>query len=295
MADHYEFEIRFQEVGVEDGKVDAERLGRLALSLQGLSLRLGRAITGASGVGRSTDEVKQETRLVFSGTERGSTRLIFEGPKVEPELPLSPPVAGLSEQVMRELSPVLRGDAGQWRSSRTVIESATEFLDALADVDAVELTTRPPEGEAQIDPVDVAAASRELRALLATSAELDAEDAAVVGELYMVDAHNGHFKVQGDVGPVVDVYVGDDVDRSARLVTARVRATGSGVRDMGGRVTRLDGATMAALESDDPYGFSEPVDLDSLRGRAVPFDAATTGISDLDDAEIDEFLHSIGK
>lgn len=295
MTDHYEFEIRFQDAGVEDGKVDAVRLGRLVLSLQELSLRLGRAITGASGVGRSTDEVKQETRLVFSGTQRGSTRLIFEGPRIESELPLSPPVAGLSEQVMRELSPLLRGDAGRWRASRPVIESATEVLDALADVDGVELTTRPPEGEAQVDPVDVAAASHELRVLLLTSVELDPQDAAVVGELYMVDAHNGHFKVQGDVGPVVDVYVGDDIDRSARLVTERVRATGSGVRDKAGRVTRLDGATITVLESNDRYGFSEPVDLDLLRGRAVPFDAATTGISDLDDTEIDEFLHSIGK
>ena len=295
MTDHYEFEIRFQDAGVEDGKVDAVRLGRLVLSLQELSLRLGRAITGASGVGRSTDEVKQETRLVFSGTQRGSTRLIFEGPRIESELPLSPPVAGLSEQVMRELSPLLRGDAGRWRASRPVIESATEFLDTLDDVESVELTMRPPDGDAQVDSVDVVRATHELRSLLSAPAEMDPQHAAVVGELYMVDAHNGHFKVQGDVGPVVDVYIGDDIDRSARLVTARVRATGSGVRDRAGRVTRLDSATITALESDDPYGFSAPAGLDILRGRAVPFDAAATGISDLDDAEIDDLLHSISR
>lgn len=295
MTDHYEFEIRFQDAGVEDGKVDAERLGRLVLSLQELSLRLGRAITGASGVGRTTDEVRYETRLVFSGTERGSTRLLFEGPKIESELPLSPPVAGLSEQVMRELSPVLRGDAGGWRSSRTVIESASKFLDALADVDGVELTTRPPEGEAQVDLVDVNAASRELRGLLSTSAALDAEDAAVVGELYMVDAHNGHFKVQGDVGPVVDVYVGSDIERAAHLIMSRVRAAGVATRGPGGRVDRLDDATITALDSEDPYGFFVPTDIEELRRRAVPFDPDSGGIEGVGDAEIDEFIRAIGR
>lgn len=294
MTDHYEFEIRFHDPSVEDGKVDAARLGRLAASLQDLSLKLGRAITGASGVGRSTDEVKHETRLVFSGTERGSTRLIFEGPRIERELALDPPIGGLAEQVMDELSPVLRGDATRWRDARTVIESATAFLDALADVESVELTTRPLRGDARVDHVDVASARNLLAPVSPPAAPPGGAEATVVGELYMVGVHNGHFRVQGDVGPVVDVYVTTEVEQSARLVTEQVRATGTGTRDASGRVVRMDESLITAIEH-DPYGFFAPVDLDAQRRRAVPFDPSSGGIADLTDSEIDEFLRSIGK
>ena len=296
MPDHYEIEIRFQEAGVEDGKVDAARLAEIAGSLQELSLRLGRAITGASGVGRSTDEVKEETRLVFAGTQRGSTRLIFEGARIEPEVPLSPHVAGLSEQVMEELSPILSGDAGRWQDSRKVLESATEFLDALRDVETVELTMTSPDGKARVDAIDVVRSSTELCGLLTARAERGAEVGAVVGELYMVDARRGHFKVQGDVGPVVDVYAGSEIERAAHLILSRVRAEGVATRGPGGRVDRLDDATIMPLDSaDDLYGFLVPTDVEALLARAVPFDAGAGGIEGLDDAEIDEFLRAIGR
>lgn len=285
-----------------DGEIPLGELGALANSGQRLAARLARAEEGRSGPGRSPDRLFDGVKLMFIGIEAGSTQLHIAGPPREPQLDLGPLSDEIVERVFLRLTEGLEAAAvgrelpeGYDDLSRRAL---VELLDALAQAaPEVEVVARVGTRDPKIVRLNPAAARDSIQAPPPPPVP---PEISVEGVLYAVNLHTGRYRIEDDMGSIIDLVASLFTNDQIRpLLGGRVAASGSAVYDDNGRIKEVDATTITpafGIDGLDPGRFWQAVEIEELLKDASPIESLNELlIPGLTEEEGDEFLRALSE
>lgn len=258
------------------GEISLSDLGAVAERGQRLATRLARAEEGRGGPGRSPGRLTEGVRLMFTGIEPGSTQLLIAGPPREPQLDLGPMGEETVERVFLQLTQGLNAAAsgrdlpnGYDDLSRRAL---AEWLDALAETaPEVEIVCRV----GGRDPLTVRFYPAAARASVQEPPSSHAPPAiSVEGVLYAVNLHTGRYRIEDDMGSIIDLVASLFTNEQiAPLLGERVAASGSAVYDDAGRIKEVDATTITpapGIDGLDPSRFWRAVEIEELLKDSSP-------------------------
>lgn len=261
------------------GEIPLLDLGAVAERAQRLANRLARAEEGRGGPGRSPDRIAGGVRLLFTGIEISSTKLLIAGPPREAQLDLGPLGEEAVERVFLQIVEGLEAAAG----GRELPESyddlsrraLAEWLDALAAAaPEVEVTARV--GAREPKPVRFNPATA--RAFIEEPTSSPVPPAiSVEGVLYALNLRTGRYRIEDDMGSTIDLVTSlFTSEQIAPLVGGRVAASGSAVYDDRGRIKEVDATTIApapGIDGLDPGRFWRAVEMEELLMNSGPIES----------------------
>lgn len=281
-----ELELRLSGTGLPPGDITFSGLAEVAATLQRLSERVGRHLTGHSGPGRSPSAVERATRFRLRGTGAGSTVLkaVIGEDGVLGE--------GLEHDSLAALLGIFRGIADDqppnWVTP-LLGEATVDVMDALAIVSERCSVVSPAYRAAPIDFAPLTA-RRDAWIKSPTAAPVRQQDVSVSGRLDLVDLRRRRLRIRDAVGNDVQLDDVADLDHSARFVGQQVTATGDAVLGSRGQVTTLVGARIEQLVMPGWEARQVP-ELSGLQQGQHD----VSGVDGIDEDEVAAFLELIGR
>lgn len=236
-----QLELRLQGTGVEDGQLTFAGLNKITGALQLLATRIGRALVGQQGPGRSPLTVENATELRLRGLHRGSTILDVA---VGEDHVLG---EGLEHRTVDQIFELFSGVATDrpppW-TTPSIGEAVVQVVDALTAVsDRCELTSP---GRLLV-PVIPGSASRSVWPTADVENHTQA-DVSVSGRLDLVDLRRSRFRIRDAAGNDILLLRVVNVSDAARLVGRPVTARGEATLGPRGQIIAVSGADVAVTE-----------------------------------------------
>ena len=276
----YDFELRLIGAHTPDGEVRLTDLAALADSLQALAKRIGLDVVDHAGPGRTDQAIAALTEMRLSGLDAGSTRLHFSRGRSD-ELALELAESQQIDATFWQIIDAVEANARPEMASDLIAESAGRVVAALQAAAPWVEFIRPGANPSRVTTSSLSPG------VWARSTTRDGAEAVVTGRLEAVDLRTGRFRVVDDVGNRIPL---EDVPRAAHLaplISHRVRAEGSAVRDRSGRVKALIEPLIEEQVLPEAWSSLSPANHESELSKSGP---VIGGGADLDDDEFAEFL-----
>lgn len=283
-----QFEFHLRGATAPDGELRADYLVALIQSLAEVASKIGRSETDAERVGRAPRRVKRVATLSI-GLAPGSTRVLArragagEGAldfDLADEQAFDRSFARLIESIAVDRRPDWVGDslalaaadlAGALQQSAPEVEFKVDGL--------VRSTFRTAEIRRETWQVGTSASSQEI---------------TFIGQLFAVNLHTHHLRVQDDVGHTVALPKVATDTGVGQLIGSRVEVVGMPEFDERGRLIQILRATVSPARAALPEqpSIPEPIPLEAILAAAPG--VRPEGITGLTDAESEAFFEAMG-
>lgn len=283
----YDLTLRLSGTSAPTGQIDLGSLSELGGAMQELATRIGRAVAGHTGPGRTATSTARVVHLRLVGLRAGSTVLdIAVGD--DAALPYEDgPDAEFAARFWDVIDGVSRGARPDWVSA-PVAEAALRLLDAAAKAATIVEIVRRDGRQAVWRRSDLMRDP-----WLTPMATIGEESRAVSGRLEKVDLRDGAFRIRDDVGNAIILRKVVDAAAASQLIGRRAVAYGTPEYDSEGRLTALVEPTLALDMIPSEWLQPPRTDLEALMADVAGPDPR--GLPDLTEAEADAFWSAMGR